>query len=137
VEDSVNVYIALGPKATRLLRLSQDDIEKGTLSEPIECTFPAPKAKKSKRKGDPEPTGGEEDGKGKASMSKKGRAKPVKKVKKPVDEEKDIAPASGSDEEDDFIDDDESDHDLDGIESSSDREGAWEVAAPEGRKKTK
>lgn len=126
--DSVNVYVALGSKSTRLLRLSSDDIEKGTLADPVECTFPAPKAKKTKKKAtidDEEDEGEDEDEDGKPSTTKKAKPKPRKKTKKPLDEEKDIVPASESD--DDFAVD-ETDHELDGIESSSDKEGEWEIA---------
>jgi hypothetical protein len=141
--DSVNVYVSLGPKSTRLLRLSQDDIEKSTFADPIECTFPAPKCKKGKKqsKADQEDEEDDEDdgvkGKKKASTAKKPRAPPKKKTKKPTDEEKDIPSDSGSADEDLLDVDDESDHEFDGIESSSEAEGEWKVEATAGAGKDK
>jgi len=128
--DSVNVYISLGHKSTRLLRLSQDDIEKGTLAEPIECTFPAPKPKKGKKKAEVDEE--DEDGrsgkaKKKTPISKKAKAPSGKKSKKPLDDEKDIPSNSGSENEDLLEIDDESDHGFDGIESSSEAEDGWKV----------
>lgn len=130
--DSVNVYVVLGSKAARLLRLSQDDIETGTFSDPVECTFPAPKVKKGKKKPEAKDEEEEEDNeaasgkpKKKGTLSKKANAAPKRKAKKPIDEEKDI-PSDSEDENEDLLGlDSESNHDFDGIESSSDAEGGW------------
>lgn len=130
--DSVNVYVSLGPKSTRLLRLSQDDIEKGSVAEPVECTFPAPKVKKGKKKAevDEDDDDIDDDGgtsKKKATTTKKAKAAPKKKAKKSIDEEKDIPSDSGSEDEDLLGLDSESNHEFDGIESSSDAEGGWKI----------
>jgi hypothetical protein len=130
--DGVNVYVALGPKAARLLRLSQADIEMGTFSEPVECTFLAPKVKKGKKKAEAEEANEDDDDnsgkpKKKGTTSKKAKAAPKKKLKKPMDEEKDIPSDSGSEDEDLLGLDSESNHEFDGIESSSDVEGGWKI----------
>jgi len=129
--DSVNVYVILGPKAARLLRMSQADIEMGSVSEPVECTFPAPKVKKGKKKAEIDDEDEDDDDNSgkpkKATTSKKAKAAPKKRVKKPLDEEKDIPSDSGSENEDLLGLDSESNHEFDGIESSSDVEGGWKI----------
>jgi hypothetical protein len=121
----------LGPKATRLLRLSQDDIEKGSTSEPVECTFPAPKAKKGKKKAETEQEDDDHDdgtkAKKKTTTAKKSKATSRKKSKKSIDEEKDIPSDSGSGGEDSLGLDSDSQHEFEGIESSSEVEGVWEI----------
>jgi hypothetical protein len=130
--DSVNVYLILGPKAARLLRMSQADIELGSVAEPVECTFTAPKAKKGRKKAEiDEENDDDEDDSGKprkkATAAKKAKAAPKKKAKKPIDEEKDIPSDSGSEDEDPLGLDSESNHEFDGIDSSSDVEGGWKI----------
>jgi hypothetical protein len=130
--DSVNVYVILGPKAARLLRMSQADIEMGSVAEPVECTFPAPKSKKGKKKAEIDEENDDDDDnsdkpKKKATTSKKAKAAPKKKIKKLIDEEKDIPSDSGSEDEDLLGLDSESHHEFDGIESSSDAEGGWKI----------
>jgi hypothetical protein len=130
--DSVNVYVILGPKAARLLRMSQADIEMGSVAEPVECTFPAPKVKKGKKKAEVDDENDDDDDnsgkpKKKATTSRKPKAAPKKKAKRPIDEEKDIPSDSDSENEDLLGLDSESDHGFDGIESSSDVEVGWKI----------
>jgi hypothetical protein len=84
--------------------LSQEEIGKGIISDPVECTFPAPKSKKTKKKSNIKADVGEDDDEDASdgeSKAKKAKAKPRKKARKVLDEEKDLA--SGS-EEDDVVD---------------------------------
>jgi hypothetical protein len=99
------------------------------MSEPVECTFPAPKSKKTKKKSNVKvdvDAEDDEDASDGESKPKKAKAKPRKNARKNLDEEKDLA--SGSEMED--VGDEVSGDDFDGIESSSDAEGVWEVTAP-------
>jgi hypothetical protein len=125
------VYLILGPKAARLLRMSEAEIEMGSFAEPVECTFPAPKAKKGKKKAeiDEENDDGDDNSGNpkKTTTSKKAKAASTKKAKKPIDEEKDIPSDSDSENEDLLGLDSESNHEFDGIESSSDVEGGWKI----------
>lgn len=148
--DAVNVYVASGPKAPRLCRFSQKDIEDGSSAPVIEYIFPAPKARKGKKKavmddeGDEEAEGDNGEGrdeskplKRKAAVKGKGKGK---QAKKKLDQEKDIA--LGSDEEEgdedypDYMGDDDifpngSSTDTDGILPSSDPPDAeWAVTKP-------
>lgn len=103
-------------------------------SDTIECTFPAPKSRKSaktkKKTSSAEQDDSDSGAEGSAPV-KKGKAKPRKKVKTTVDEEKDIASAS----EDDFdvadYEDEIQPEVLYGYASTSDAEEAsWEISRP-------
>jgi len=111
--------------------MSQADIEMGSVAEPVGCTFPAPKVKKGKKKAEIDDEDEDDDDNSgkpkKATTSKKAKAAPKKRVKKPLDEEKDIPSDSGSENEDLLGLDSESNHEFDGIESSSDVEGGWKI----------
>lgn len=146
--DAVNVYVVSGPKAPRLCRFSQKDIEEGTSAPIIEYTFPAPKARRGKKKaaiddeGDDEPEGDDSEVAGEVKLPIKKRAAKGKgkQAKKKVDKEKDIA--LGSDEEEgdegypDYMGDDDlfpnqPSTDTDGILPSSDPpEAEWAVTKP-------
>lgn len=143
--DAVNVYVASGPKAPRLCRFSQADIENGSSAPVIEYTFPAPKARKGKKKAvdDEEDS---EDEIGEEKPAKKKRA-PKGKTKQVMDREKDIA--LGSDEEEggdqeypnyvsgDTLDElDDNETLADGILPSSDPpEAEWAVTKPAPKKR--
>jgi hypothetical protein len=134
-EDSVNVYVGLGAKSRRLERLSQAEVENGVFADRVECTFPAPKQRKSAKKktssADQDPSGSEgEDAK---PTTKKSKAKSKPKPKKLIDEEKDLASASDDDfDTGDYGQEEEILKDTDyGIQGSSDtEEGTWEIMKP-------
>jgi hypothetical protein len=134
-EDSVNVYVGLGAKSHRLKRLSQAEVENKVFADKVECTFPAPKQRKSTKKktssADQDPSGSEgEDAK---PATKKSKAKSQPKPKKLIDEEKDLASASDDDfDAGDYGQEEEILKDTDyGIQGSSDtEEGTWEIMKP-------
>lgn len=150
VLDAVNVYVVSGPKAARLCRFSQKDIEEGSLAPVIEYTFPAPKARKGKKKAAKDEDDGEDDsegqdGEGESKPAKKKRAAKDKgkQANKKMDEEKDTALGSDEDEGDeeypDYMRDDDlfaNDPSIEGILPSSDPpEAGWAVTKPATKKR--
>lgn len=133
----MNVYVASGPKAIRLSRLSQEQLEDGSIAPTIECTFPAPKGRKTKKKGvvivNESVEGEIESSTAKPSKKATKNKATTSKAKPIVDEEKDLA--SGSEEEYGYsgIDDDlgEKESSTETFLPSSELGPAeWEVTRP-------
>jgi hypothetical protein len=149
VSDAVNVYVVSGPKAPRLCRFSQAEIEAGSIAPIIEYTFPAPKGRKGKKKSTAddddadEPEGDEAESKPAIKKEKVAKRKGIgndKQGKKKLDLEKDIALGSDEDEGDedmdipDYMEDDDmigGAPSTDGLLPSSDPpEAEWAVTQP-------
>lgn len=106
--------MASGPQAIRLSRYSQSEIEDGSTAPVIECSFPAPKARKTKRKATQNDDDDDPDAEPSAPTQRpRARAK-RQAAKRVFDDEKDFA--RGSDDELDLAalhESYQSDHDSD------------------------
>lgn len=139
--DAVNVYVSSGPKAIRLSRFSREQVEDGSTAPTIECTFPAPKTRKSKKKTTAEEAGEDDDNQDATPKpTKKKPAKRTAKGSKPIiDEEKDLALGSDEDEDDYFALENEiveAGPSTDGLLPSSEPGPAeWVITKPAGGKR--
>ncbi|ORY27061.1 P-loop containing nucleoside triphosphate hydrolase protein [Naematelia encephala] len=107
---AVNVYIVASSSAFRLSRLTQSEVESGSIATKIECTFPAPKTKAKKPK--KQKVSDEFDGSDDARTTKKPRAvkgsKAKAKIKKmPSSDRDELEAIHDLDRWDDVSEDDE------------------------------
>lgn len=144
----MNVYVASGRHAVRLRRFSKADIEAGSPTPIIRCTFPAPKVKKTKKKQTDEDNEDREGDEATIPPPKKKRAPKgvAKQSKKVTDKEKDTALGSDEEEHDNDVPDFDHGEDdagmfggeesaMDGILPSSDPpEASWAVTQPARKK---